>query len=178
MKKFVKPLVIAASVAAVAGIGAVSFAKWEAGSDATGTVSGKTDSIVTVGNLTVSDNLSGKTLMPWDQVDQYDAATNVKVIEISVSSDGEGDQYFSIKLTSAATNTYTVGKLKVFAGETYAAPSGDTLSADWKEITTSDQELKLYSGKAYVVLDSGNTADMNKDFSLTITAAAQAPSGS
>lgn len=91
MKKFVKPLVIAASVAAIAGIGAVSFAQWTAGSsieEKTGTGTSGTIA-TTAGALTVSPETAEKKLVPYDQSYGFVDSTMAKMHTYTVSYSGD-----------------------------------------------------------------------------------------
>ena len=172
MKKKVKSLIIAASVAAIAGIGAVSFAAWS-GSGATPV--DKTGD--TLGAITVTSNLDGKTLLPYDQAGTL-TATQIKVwqLDLEVVSTGAAAT-FEVKLGTADTNDLGSGKLYIFTGETYADPSTNTAAtgapADWTALTTTATEIEADENgeaTAYIILVSNSTDDMNKNFKVTVSA--------
>ena len=157
MKKTVKGLIIAASVAAVVGVGAVSFAQWQAGSTEPKEVTGTTGSIVTMGAITATDDLNGKVLVPYDQTvaNQYDATTMAKEMTITLSYDG----------AEGAT-------LKMQASGTVGAKLEYQTDADadtWATFTTA---VEVETGSIKVRLNSSTTDDMKKDYKITFTAEA------
>lgn len=173
--KIVKPLVIATAVAAVAGIAAVSFAEWK-GATKDLTVTGHTGEIVTSANITADSNLSGenaKLLVPYNQVQQYEASTMTKVWEITLTP-GADESLTNYVYTITTTSTLN---LYVYTGkvEDYAAPSGtidfDDEDCGWSKLSNTATTVTLDSGKIYVILDSSNNNDMDKEISVTITAA-------
>lgn len=177
MKKKVKALIVAASVAAVAGIGAVSFAAWS-GSGATPVdKTGATGEVDTLGAITVTSNLDGKTLLPYDQAGTL-TATQIKVwqLDLEVVSTG-AVATFEVKLGTADANDLGSGKLYIFTGETYADPSTGTAAtgapADWTALTTTATEIEADENgeaTAYIILVSNSTDDMNKNFKVTVSA--------
>ena len=168
MKKAVKSLIIASSVAAIAGIGAVSFAAWSQGSTSSAPVTGNTGSIVTMGTLTATSNIHGegaKKLVPYNQVDQYSDSTMTKFGEVTLQyPGGEGNPIYKIQLTSN-NNSLTL-KYKV-------ASTTPTDNSDFVAIPTSATQITVNSGdKVYIILESDSTDDMNKAFTVTFTAEA------
>lgn len=175
-KKIVKPVVIAASVAAIVGIGAVSFAAWNGNNKQTAnTAESSTGNISTVGFASAPSALTAITgLMPYDQ--------------------GSGTRVYSVQLpqfTTTANYTITVTvkdgtttALSLYAkvgAQVTAAPEGLT---DWKAVgancsfdfnVTTVGQLETVSNKYLnIVLDSESEADMNQKFELTVTLSEQA----
>ncbi len=99
MKKTVKGLIIAASVAAVVGVGAVSFAKWEVTSDNDVNLTGTTGVINTLGDLTVT---------PAD--DTYTTSDGAIVMNALYPVDQGGSYltYWTFTLSSETTGTQSV----------------------------------------------------------------------
>lgn len=181
MRKTVKSLVIAASVAAVAGIGAVSFAQWSASTSA-GSASGKTAVIDTVGAVTVVTNgLTDKTLVPYDQSTGYTAVSHVKVWKIGVKAtytgaaptlevtagfgtDGQtsvsGATLYIYKGTTALTDDNV-------ASNVTTSPSTDSTNwaASTHEITLTASDTEQF---IYIILDASGTAGMNTDLKATV----------
>lgn len=153
MKKAVKSLIVAASVAAIAGIGAVSFAAWQQGSTSDQTVEGNVGSIVTMGAITVNTDLGSKKLVPHNQIDQFDANSMAKEMNITLTYSGDE----GATLTMVASGTVG-GKLQYQkADET------------WATFTTA---VEVEAGTIKVRLDSEDTADMGDDYTITFSAAA------
>lgn len=177
MKKKVKSLIIAASVAAIAGIGAVSFAAWQGGGATPVDKTGATGEVDTLGAITVTSNLDGKTLLPYDQAGTL-TATQIKIwqLDLEVVSTGAAAT-FEVKLGTADTDDLGSGKLYIFTGETYADPTTDTAATgaptDWTALTTTATEIKADENgeaTAYIILVSNSTDDMNKNFKVTVSA--------
>lgn len=174
-KKLVKPIVIAASVAAVVGIGAVSFAAWNAGGKEI-TVPGGTGTVATAGITLLTNNLAAEqnnVLVPYNQnLDNSpitDAGkTAVKVWQITLVPNSDVASDYTVKITdngSAVANT----ALKVFVGESWSAPTGDSLSTtDFKAIGADTAAITPISNVIYIVLDSGVSSDMGKALSIKI----------
>ena len=173
MKKFVKPLVIAASVAAIAGVGAVSFAAWSAGTDNTKDVENNTLGKVSVLKFDTSVTTSPVTgLLPIDQnTDAYDATTNpvygVTEFQI-VTSAGYGYSDFKLKVEIDATGIDAGTKFYVSDTAPSASSKGTEIDAtNGAELTYNIQTSGNYS--LYVCHDSSEDADMEKSFKLTLT---------
>lgn len=176
MKKKVKSLIIAASVAAIAGIGAVSFAAWQGGAVTDKTASGTTGNIATAsGELTVTQNLSDTVkLVPYDQVVQFDSTTMAKMQTITLTYGGEGapavaGMDISMKLTANSITTAAT-KLYYKLGDVSDVPTDTT---GWTEFTlnTAVELSSAASQKINVIMDSSNTADMNATYTITFSAA-------
>lgn len=186
MKKFLKPLVIATSVAAVVGIGAVSFAKWSGNSNTTAGSTGGTDTISLIGFA--SNSVTGFTaLQPYDQDDAKNSvATAAKTIVLpAVSSNGTEKYDIKIKADAALgldSSSHLYVKLATSApsetihdGSAFETTNLTTTNG-WYEVGTSDvtvisesQETGAYT--AYFLLVSGESGDMNKSWNFTFTAA-------
>ncbi len=191
MKKAVKPLIIAASVAAVAGIGAVSFAKWSA-STSSQDVTGKTGIVDTVGAITLVTNSLGapdggtaKLLVPYDQDTGYSSTTNAKVWKIGVKATYTGTAptlQISAGFGTDGATTVTGAKLYIYKGadeitdanvESKVATNPSTDTANWQEITGSakyDYQLTASDSEkcVYIILDATGTAGMDTDLKATV----------
>ncbi|MDE5593138.1 MAG: hypothetical protein K2I75_04315 [Clostridiales bacterium] len=177
MKKTVKALIVAASVAAVVGVGAVSFAAWTGSGTTTASQNTNTTGSVSVVGFGNEASLAAVTnLMPWDQ----DSGTTVAHYTLpKVTSGNEG---YKITVTADLKNSWT-GSLYVIVDDSAstAASDPDTAANGWKAIdgtasvftftATGDTPKQLY---AHVILDSDKSADMNQTYDLTFTLAADA----
>lgn len=181
MKKTVKSLIIAASVAAIAGIGAVSFAAWSGSStktESTGNQASGTVEAVGFAADTVITN-TGKKLMPIDQA-SVDSETQAYYYAVALKTSGTDFTGYKITVKAEAVGDSVVPSgLKCAVLEN--APTtgtGATLSGTWITLggTTSAQNL-VTSGLAdnktynvYIVLDSDNStyaANAGKNFKVT-----------
>lgn len=173
MKKTVKSLIIASSVAAIAGIGAVSFAAWQSGTTSVDK-EGSTGSIDTIGSIAVTDNLSGKKLIPFDQATAESDQLKMWTLDITVTSTGATPK-LKVALGTATENDIGAGKLYIYTGtaaltDAPAANGGAAPTDDWAALAT-DSATEIKSGtKAYIILVSTDTADMNKNFKVTVSA--------
>ena len=175
MKKAVKALAITAAVAAVAGIGAVSFAQWSASATQPVSKSGTTGHITTVGAITVvADEASGgdtlKGLVPADQglVSGY---VNYWKFTISApAATGEAPTFTILGSITKGTGT-EVGQAKLYWLN--KAPDSSTPETD-HEITGSATNLTgvASGGDVYVYLVASNTDAMDATVSLTFSVAA------
>lgn len=152
MKKFVKPLIIASSVAAIAGIGAVSFAQWSQGTSTPEEVEGSTGTIVVLGDLTATSDLGSKKLVPYDQVDQFDPESMVKEFTITLEYDGD----------DGATITMTVNNLA-------DKLEWEKTTGTWEAISTGRE---VEAGTIKIRLNSSDTDDMEQDFTIKFTVTA------
>ena len=182
MKKTVKSLIIAASVAAIAGIGAVSFAKWTVGNTSEQTATGSAGELTAVGAITLASNLNDDMkLVPYDQ-DNYSTAklTNLWVITVTPPTAMDGYTYsYEVEYAEQATDDLTGDKMYVFTGTT--APTADDGTIDitdgnWAKLDAT-QDVTLLDNKIYVVMNStGENAndDMNANFGLKVILTATA----
>lgn len=153
MKKTIKSLVIAASVAAIAGIGAVSFAKWEQGTTTDEKLEDiPTGSIVVMGELSASHDLGSKKLVPHDQEDQFDENTMAK--EMTIELEYDGDEGATITMTVEGD---VASKIEWYNGSAW-------------EAIGEGQEVE--EGEIRIRLNSNDKGDMNKTFTITFSAAA------
>lgn len=179
MKKFVKPLIIAASVACIGGVGAVSFAAWQNTNHASVGTDGTTGSVSLFGFE--SDTATGFTeLMPWDQERDaqnpvvLSAATYKSVALPAIESD---DKTYTIQASSDETLTGTVYiKLATTAPTTSVSNVADLTTDGWVALTGSLQDVVASATgdttyTAYFVLDSSANADMGQSFNVTISIA-------
>ncbi|MCH5155668.1 MAG: hypothetical protein J1F69_03595 [Clostridiales bacterium] len=175
MKKTVKSLIVAASVAAIAGIGAVSFAAWSGGSVESKTAGTGTGHIeTTAGTLTATSDLAtaSKKLVPYNQVKQFDASTMGKVEVITVGYTGGADvQYMNITMTLTANAIATDGSKLMYKLEEVSEAPSDTNG--WTDLTlnTAVTLSSAASQKISIILVSDNTDDMDKSYTITFAAA-------
>ncbi|MDE6618699.1 MAG: hypothetical protein K2K13_06715 [Clostridiales bacterium] len=177
MKKTVKALIVAASVAAVVGVGAVSFAAWQGSGTTTASQAANTTGSVSVVGFDADATLTKvENLMPWDQT----SGTTVAHYTLpEVTSGNEG-----YKITASVTKeSGWDGDLYIIINDsaTTAASDPATAANGWKTLdgtasvftftATGDTPKQLY---AHVILDSDKSADMNKSYDLTFTLAADA----
>lgn len=177
MKKTVKGLIIAASVAAVVGVGAVSYAAWSGGTAQSKEIGGTTGSINTIGTLTVTPKadtfttedsaVKMKALYPVNQ-----GASYLTYWEFDVEVTGEGDQTVTVK----GDITQATGGDAVLYYSTLA-PSGAAV-ADAKNISTAQEITMAASGatKVYVYMTSDKTEAMKATIKLTFEASAASES--
>ena len=185
MKKVVKGLVIAASVAAVAGLGAVSFAKWDASTyktsvDGTGT----TGQIALIGfKSNDAITLSGK-LVPYNQGELGGISEAVDYISVKLPSFDVSKGYdLTVTLVSEGS-TIADEKIMVKYGDQVSATVTNTSGYDAltkgtakniENVATESVQLNgnvstTIEGKYLtIILDSDSSADMNKTFKLQVT---------
>lgn len=158
MKKTVKSLIIAASVAAIAGIGAVSFASWE-GTMTHETEGLKSANINTIG-LTATD--PSTTLLPYDQVGTYSNAVKMWDIKLTV-----GNPQAGYKITAEVDTELSVYIL-LDTNATASAPANDGAATTWQklEYNVAAETTDYY---AHVILVSSDTGDMNQAIDITFT---------
>lgn len=186
MKKVVKGLVIAASVAAVVGLGAVSFAKWAGNSNSQATTTGATDTISLIGFETAS--VTGFTgLQPYNQNDSNTTIEAVaKTVALPAVSTNGTETYDILLKADAALGLQTDSKLYVKLAT--SAPSeviyqdafittNLTEANGWYEVGTSDKTVISNSSEtgaytAYFLLVSESSLDMGKLWNFTLTAQA------
>ncbi len=193
MKKFVKSLVIASSIAAVVGVGAVSFAKWGGDTDKDMTATGNVGSIALMGFDTAQNipvTLSNA-IIPYDQgtvtetgVTKYwtcaiPSFTVTESYQIKVTYTGatlsttatddskSGGFYASISttaLTDATVPTDLTGLNLIDATSGWTyKPADISLDEGTNSLTVSDLHINI-------VLNSKDTADMGKA-NITFTVA-------
>ncbi|MCH5158711.1 MAG: hypothetical protein J1F33_05905 [Clostridiales bacterium] len=178
MKKVVKGLVIAASVAAVVGLGAVSFAQWQGTGSKEVTSSGATGEVTLVGFAGASATAWTGKLVPYDQPTSTITEGNVTVVSITLPA---VTAVSGQTITVAADFTYnnsgsaTAGKynkLYVIAQSSGEAPSANDIVTGAKEVTSSGVPISdITSGTytLYFALDSNDTAAMNGSYNITVT---------
>lgn len=180
MKKTIKSLVIAASVAAIAGIGAVSFAAWSGATNkevknealSTGTV----EAVGFAADSTIANN--DKALMPIDQT-TINTGSETYFYVATLKTSGTDFTGYKIKVTAAANSGSSVPtglKYKVTdsAPDTGSVASSSTLSA-WDTLGTSSVDIVTSVADnttytVYIALDSDNsnyTANAGKSFKIT-----------
>lgn len=172
-KKIVKPVVIAASVAAIVGIGAVSFAAWTGDNKNVSTQQGTTGSVTLTGFANATDvSITNAALVPYDQTEGL--TSNVyKMATVSlpkITSDDKVD----IKVTVSEGTDVSLYVQLVLA--TATAPTAPTENLnDWNAIGSSGYTFKGTGDgikgtdveyKAYIVLSSNTTGDMGKNYTV------------
>lgn len=172
MKKKVKALIIAASVAAIAGIGAVSFAKWQAGTDNVKEVANNQLGAVSVLKFGETVPVAFTGLLP---VDQGSGTVNAPVTFKIITSEGydKSDFKLTVKLTMAEDNALQSGSgIYGLMGTTAptATAQGTEITAAGTEYTynlTDADENGVYT--LQISLKSDKLEDMNQKFTLTYT---------
>lgn len=186
MKKILKPLIIAASVACVAGIGAVSYAAWAGSTGGDVTATGNSTGAVT--SVAWKDNnpeltISGTNLVPVDQgtgtviltaaIPTF-VATDAYTITVSLENNNLVEGKLYVKIADAAVTAPDMSSLEDHDNETVVT----ALGSDWKEINGTDSVLAVTSGVAAntevdkyigIVLVSNSLKDMNKTFDVKVT---------
>ncbi|MCH5158710.1 MAG: hypothetical protein J1F33_05900 [Clostridiales bacterium] len=183
MKKAVKALVIAASVAAVAGIGAISFARW------TGTGSVSQDTTASTGEVTNFLSIGQATdihltnLLPYDQFGtdtlQTTGAYTLGSATFAITLE-QGYNAYNLKVEAKADGSTPI----TFGGNdekhtnlfaTLTAPTSAVTSAltGWENVSDAGgytfQEQQATSVTIYFLLDSNDNDMMNKDFKVTVS---------
>lgn len=169
-KKIVKPLVIAASVAAIAGIGAVSFAAWGGGTSNKTVTGGNTGHVDTTGFGSGSTTTLSKKLMPHDQPSIESDET--KMYDILLVVEGNDVANYEIKGKYTAKNGEsdyawaTGSSLKYLIDKNPTATYADS----WTTWTPNEANsaamvggdtLTKDSWYVHVALVSGEAADMD-----------------
>lgn len=170
MKKTVKGLIIAASVAAVVGVGAVSFAAWEgSGKTTVSTATNTTGYVSVIGFANDTQIAEVEELMPWDQ------GSGTVVANYALPKVTSGTEDYKITVTVTKANGWTGALYVIVDGNATLAASDPTAEGSgWKTIdgtasvfefdATGDTAAELY---AHVILDSNKSADMNQSYDLT-----------
>ena len=182
MKKAVKGLIVAATVAAVVGVGAVSFAYWQGSSDTSVTINtGATGQIATVGAITVTPSAASGSVTTGEggvktytmnklcPVDQPTAPADcVKYWEFTLSSAATGGQ--SVKYTILGTLTEGTGTNATDLGDATLrwSTTAPTAAADGEELTGTAADIT--GTTVYVFLAADDTEAMNATISLTFAA--------
>lgn len=174
MKKFVKPLIIAASVACIGGVGAVSFAAWQNSNHAAVDTTGATGSISLLGFA--SDTATGFTgLMPWDQSGTTVTLSDSVYKSVALPAIVSESKTYNITALSNESLAGTVYiKLATTAPTTTITGVSDLTSDGWVALTSAAQNVVSSATgdttyTAYFVLASDDTADMGKNFTVTIS---------
>lgn len=175
MKKKVKALVIATSVAAIAGIGAVSFAAWEG--QKTQSTNQSTATITTLAGL-ATITAPGDELLPYDQPGTP-AEGNTTMWNIAVKALGDVSSYdlnCELTVTPASGKTFG-GTIRVLLDTTATAtaPTKENIGS-WGTALTAGTPTKINTTTlattdttyyAHIVMVSSDaTNDMNADLAL------------
>lgn len=196
MKKIVKSLVIAASVAAVVGVGTVSFAAWTGGEASRSTADLQGGSISAVGFDSIqvfngnetsaigsgTTPVAMKPLMPYNQnMTSISDKVTYYVIKLKTVP-GAGDysnKAINVKLEAKSEDTSgTPTKLKIGTAVPNFSASSTEVGSGWSDLSTTEKSIKSSDVSAgaeyvyYIILDSDNstyTANANKYFKVTFT---------
>lgn len=174
-KKIVKPVVIAASVAAIVGIGAVSFAAWE-GANTQAALSNQTAGSVTLSGFSSGAATTTNTgLVPYDQVQGATGKTKVVNITLPTLTSEEAKD---IKVTKTGDlDLYVV----IDTTATKDAPTTDL--TDWNQIGTGYTYKGTGSGitastatqyYAHIVLDDNDEEHQGATWGVTFELVAHA----
>ena len=180
MKKAVKSLIIAASVAAIAGIGAVSFAAWTGGTkEKTGITTGGTSHVDTTGFGTGSTSSLTDKLMPWNQSNPAASTGETTIYHIKLVVEGNAASSYKIQGKYTAqkdSSNYTwntdgttsklVYKIDQVATTAYSGSDWATWTpnGEYGDLTGGDT-LTAGDWYVHVALESEAAADM--DVTLT-----------
>lgn len=187
MKKTVKSLIIAASVAAIAGIGAISFAKWEggtsidttSGANTTGSISSiawQSDNTLTfTGNLMPVDQgeAGSGTLILAAQIPTF-VVTGNYTITVTAEDNNVANGKLYVKVDDTAVTAPDMTGLADNQDATVIAKLGETwkqagASATWTgSDLAANTPVTKYIG---VVLVSSNLGDMSKTFKIKVAIA-------
>lgn len=176
MKKFVKPLIIVSSIAAVVGIGAVSYAVWRAGVSDPVKIDGNSASISAAYSFadgSDSKTITVPTVIPYDHDGKNSYAVVVDLPTITATenfsitvtySEGKtisGDLYFAVgdQSSSAPKETVSWGDYDAWH---IVGDSAETASSANVETTSIPTQLTF-------LLDTHSAADMGKSFTLTVS---------
>ncbi len=175
MKKKIKALVIATSVAAVAGIGAVSFAAWSSTNHETATSTGANGAVSLLGfSANTATGFTG--LLPYDQVASTDPSeANKTMAKIALPTIVDDSKTFDITVTSDASLAAT-SKMYVCVSDTAPTTFAGAATTEWLElnstgVTFEDFDSTKTNLNAYFVLVSTDTADMNATYNITFKVA-------
>lgn len=182
MKKAIKGLIIAASVASVIGVGAVSFAAWEGSGNAPVVITGSTGTINTLGALTVTpaddtyETKDGAIIMnelyPVDQGSSY-----LTYWEFTLESEVTGEQ--SVAYSLKAELTLTDGETaELYWIDTAPEPDENGAVTGGTKLTGGTDALTgVENGDTiYVYLVASGTDAMKAGITLTFSATAAAES--
>ncbi|MDE5593139.1 MAG: hypothetical protein K2I75_04320 [Clostridiales bacterium] len=179
MKKTVKSLIIAASVAAIAGIGAVSFAAWNNGATNTTAKNDATLGSVTItGGFVKTGENSYEALTTTDtNLVPYDQGSGTMALVFDIPN-------YQVLKDTGYTLTLTTDKLeskfKYQIGDAAAtAPTTATDFASWgtaagtaieyKDANAPTANATITGKKLTVILDSSDLGDMGAGITFTLT---------
>ena len=156
MKRAVQMLIAASAVATVFGVGAVSYAKWTAGSESpSADVDGVTGSITTIGGITVTPTNPPK-LYPMGEGGNDCWEFNVKI-------DGTGS--VTVTLEGKFTSSGIYAKL-------YYSQDAERPTDDQHDISSA-KVIEDPTKPVYVYMVAYGTNAMDAQISLTFTAKMQ-----
>ena len=182
MKKAVKSLIIAASVAAIAGIGAVSFAAWSGASDKTANTTELTGTVEAVGFASSTVTNTGKKLMPIDQEQSALGEDGVYYYVVALKTSGTDFTGYKItvKAEGVSDSTVPTGLKCAILSSAPSTGSEATLTGSWvslyntaespKDLQTTVEDDTTYN--VYIALESDNTdyaSNAGKNFKVTFT---------
>lgn len=179
MKKAIKGLIVAASVAAVVGVGAVSFAAWTGGANSEATATGTTATISLYGFD--SNAITGPTanLLPYNQGSDVEDNVRIWSLQLPTITAAEATK-LQVKFTEASTLDGTV-YVKWSNDNVTAVPENtngyqelDTTATDLANATFGANAERQAAGYLVVILDSNKTSDMGKDIKITVSVEKQA----
>ena len=174
MKKKVKALVVAASVAAIAGIGAVSFAAWSGSTDTNKTITGATGEIDTIGAITVtpsttSGSVDASGAITMNALVPYDQGSGVTYWEFDLSSDTTGEQTVKYTILGSIAKGSGTGAQDIGDAELRWSTTAPTTDTDGAEVSSTAADIT--GTTVYVFLVASGTDAMNANISLTFAVA-------
>ena len=157
MKRAVKMLIAASAVATVFGVGAVSYAKWTAGSGSpSADVDGVTGSITTIGGITVTPNKPTGSLYPLGGA----PSGGKDYWEFEVKVDGTGNVVVTVEGKFASSGIYA----KLYYSQDAERPT------DEEHDISSAKVIEDPTKPVYVYMVAYGTNAMDASISLTFTA--------
>ena len=180
MKKATKAIIAASAVAAVVGVGAVSYAEWKGGAHTDATATGKTATISLKGFD--ASTITGPTanLLPYDQGSDVGGNVRVWSLELPTITAAEATKLqvnftesstlsVYVKWSETTVSTHGVTDTPTAAGYQALSSTPTDLAGAKFNANASEKE----AGYLVVILDSSNTSDMNKDIKITVSVIAQ-----
>lgn len=185
MKKAIKGLIVASAVAAVVGVGAVSYAAWSTNNSSSATVSGSAGTIVTVTGDAVLTPATGtgawdadtktvtmtKKLFPNDQTSGV-SGDGVTIWEFTITpptTTGTANITYKLGATLTANGNATTGAALHWSGATV---TGKTTADTDNVLGTTPVEITPVSNVFYVYMTADNTAAMGATIALSFEAVA------
>lgn len=169
-------MLLAASTAAVVGVAAVSFAAWT-GSNNEFTASASTGSATLIGFNDAQPSLTLGTLVPVDQEGTY---TGEKYVSVALPSYQVSGDYTITVSSETALHLYVTVGAQVTTQPTKAEVESTAEGNKWQPVASASFEFEqtgyaesIETTFISLVLVSDENAEMNTNYSITVTLANQ-----